>query len=52
MFQYNADVQTPPYAYADGYINSPLFGDDVMTFGNEFSLLGVYYDEVARTNQA
>lgn len=52
MFQYNADVQTPPYAYADGYINSPLFGDDVMTFGNEFALLGVYYDEVARTNGA
>ncbi|SDD07113.1 S-layer homology domain-containing protein [Paenibacillus sp. UNCCL117] len=52
MFQYNTDVQTPPYAYADGYINSPIFGDDVMTFGNEFALLGVYYDEVARSNEA
>ncbi|RAV04971.1 immunoglobulin-like domain-containing protein [Paenibacillus sp. YN15] len=50
MFEYNTDVQTPPYAYANGYINSPIFGDDVMTFGNEFALLGVYYDEVARTN--
>ncbi|KRE69606.1 immunoglobulin-like domain-containing protein [Paenibacillus sp. Soil750] len=52
MFAYNLEVQTPPYEYTDNKINSPIFGDDIMTSGNEFSLLGVYYDEVGRTNEA
>ncbi|MCR2806309.1 immunoglobulin-like domain-containing protein [Paenibacillus soyae] len=51
MFQYNMEVQTPAYAFTGGSINSPVFGDDTMTAGNEFSLLGIYYDEVARTNE-
>jgi hypothetical protein len=50
MFEYNLEVQTPPYAYTNHTINSPIFGDDIMTGGNEFSLLGLYYDEIARTN--
>ncbi|WP_168121710.1 immunoglobulin-like domain-containing protein [Paenibacillus sp. HB172176] len=52
MFQYNMEVQTPAYEYTNNTINSPIFGDDLMTSGNEFSLLGVYYDEVARSNEA
>ncbi len=51
MFEYNVEVQTPAYAYTGGSINSPVFGDDTMTGGNEFSLLGIYYDEVARSNR-
>ncbi|ACT00654.1 immunoglobulin-like domain-containing protein [Paenibacillus sp. JDR-2] len=50
MFEYTLSMQTPPYAYFNNGISTPAFGDDLLLGGNEFSLLGLYYDEVARTN--
>jgi len=52
MFEYTLAVQTPPYEYFNNRISTPAFGDDLLLGGNEFSLLGLYYDEVARSNEA
>lgn len=49
---YNVLLQTPAYAYSDTqrYIGTPVYGDHVLTNGNEFSYIGLYFDEVARVN--
>ncbi|WP_217591728.1 S-layer homology domain-containing protein [Cohnella sp. GbtcB17] len=50
IYQYNLDVQTPPYAYFDNRISTPSFGDHNMTDTGNFAYLGLYYNEVAQTN--
>lgn len=49
---YNVLIQTPAYAYSDTqrYIGTPVYGDHVLTNGNEFAYLGLYFDEVAKVN--
>ncbi|WP_168120542.1 S-layer homology domain-containing protein [Paenibacillus sp. HB172176] len=50
MFQYNLDVQTPPYEYFDNKIGTPDIGDHFLTGGGDFSYFGIYYNEVAQQN--
>lgn len=48
MMKFLVEVQTP--AYADGNIDAPVVGDDSLGAGDKFSLLGCYWDEVAKEN--
>ncbi len=49
---YNVLLQTPSYQYSEEqqYIGTPVYGDHVLTNGNEFSYIGLYFDEVAKVN--
>ncbi len=51
MFCYPLYTQTPPYAYFDGCIATPPFGDHKLGNGTEFALYGLYCDQVAQYDQ-
>ncbi|WP_438351518.1 DUF7594 domain-containing protein [Paenibacillus sp. FA6] len=52
MFKFTVEVQTPPYEFFDGGISTPNFGDHSISKGTEFSVLGLYFDEIAKTDSA
>lgn len=46
MFRYSLQVQTPSYCYFDGHPATPPFGDHILGNGKEFSLYGVYLNDI------
>ncbi|GJM72532.1 hypothetical protein HMSSN036_47480 [Paenibacillus macerans] len=42
MFGFSVDVQTPGYAYFDGRIGTPPFGDHALGSGAEFGMMATY----------
>lgn len=42
MFGFSVDVQTPGYAYFDGRIGTPPFGDHALGGGAEFGMMATY----------
>ncbi|MGG4484047.1 heparinase II/III domain-containing protein [Paenibacillus illinoisensis] len=51
MFGYGVDMQTPGYAYFDGRISTPPFGDHALGGGEEFGYYAVFHANVAATDQ-
>lgn len=47
MFGYGVDMQTPGYAYFDGRIGTPPFGDHALGGGEEFGYYAVFHASVA-----
>lgn len=47
MFAYTIHTVTPPYAYFDGHIGTPPFGDHRLSGGTEFAVYGLYLEEIA-----
>lgn len=47
MFLYGIHTITPAYAYFDGRIGTPPFGDHKLSGGEEFSIYGIYIERMA-----
>lgn len=52
MFDFAVSIQTPPYAYFDGRIATPNFGDHMLDDGRGYASLGLFIDEVGSTDTA
>ncbi|MGG1556384.1 heparinase II/III domain-containing protein [Paenibacillus ferrarius] len=52
MFEYSVQVQTPGYAFFDGRIGTPPFGDHALSGGAEFGSYTTYLADVAKVNKA
>jgi hypothetical protein len=52
MFSYVADMQTPGYAFMNGRISTPPFGDHVLGTGGEFDLFGRYLDVIEEVDKS
>ena len=50
MFLYTIHTVTPPYAYFNGRIGTPPFGDHRLNGGDELGIYGLYVERVAETD--
>jgi hypothetical protein len=51
MFGYSIDMQTPGYAFFDGRIGTPPFGDHALSGGGEFGFFATYMEDIARIDR-
>lgn len=51
MFEYTIHTVTPPYAYFDGHIGTPPFGDHKLGGGEELAVYGLYLKSIARLDR-
>ena len=51
MFTYALEMQTPAYAYMDGRIATPPFGDHRLNSGEDFAIFGIYVDVMKDRNK-
>lgn len=51
MFAYTIHTVTPAYEYFDGCIGTPPFGDHRLSGGSEFSVYGLWVNEIAQVDK-